>query len=92
MTKLKTLKDIQSTCRSINMENGSIIESAPFVNPEEIRVESIKWIKYLTNLNKGKSYVCEFPNGTKRVILKDERILSIELFKVFFNITDEDLK
>jgi len=95
MTELKTLKDLEDL-----MVTYDFPESKAFghkvIATKIMRQEAIKWIKTMKYITDTGSF--EIPNLTKE---QEKFILetfsqatkgSIEIFKAFFNITEEELK
>ena len=86
MTELKTLKDIWKGISTPNINYKGLeahnIRRADF---EIIKQEAIKWIKQLQT---------DHPYESKHAILTMDQYIKgqIDWIKLFFNITDEDLK
>jgi len=106
MTELKTLKDFEMFFENPDYEEPFSIDREDvktamypvthYADVDKLKQEAIKWIKVMKYITDTGSF--EIPNLTKE---QEKFILetfgqatkgSIELFKTFFNITEEDLK
>ena len=77
--KLKTLKEMECGHVETNWMSGECIDGFIGVNKEELRAEAVKWVKINEKEIEeieGKEYARQYT----------------EMFMVFFNLTEEDLK
>jgi hypothetical protein len=79
--ELKTLKDIDSTIDVNGVSDGLSV----FVN--DLKQEAIKWVKDIRE--KAEKGIKDF--GMNPLVCNSSSKFAVDLFKHFFNLTEEDL-
>lgn len=91
MSELKTLKDFRENEKTLAVfKNETIIEDYK-VSMKNLREEAVKWVKFINN--PSEDFVGFAASDSKKGEMVEIDIVGWETaFKLFFNLTEEDLK